>query len=212
MDAVNCVLIVILHILEVYSYFIWFVCRILYQLFIQLVENPVIEDSPETPLKLGFLDEGICLSDEITRNILHLQSIINCENTNEQVKQNAACELSKSMLLLKGKLKTFLDLCMVALGERDPFESDEPVNVTDLDGYHSLLAIEIDKHREVMNEILNPTIKPDPVKCVIKATLKDKPKLVQVQKAVIDERNRKYMERMKKLREIRCKPGKENLK
>lgn len=216
MSLSNCVLIIFLHIVEVYFYLVWLIYHLLLALIGDLFKEELPYDSTETCIKLSFLDEGVCLSDEITRNMYYLQSLINCENSSEELIENATCELNKASLLLKGKLKTFFDLCLVAINEKEPFESDEPVNSTDLDGYWYLLAIEVEKHRAAINKFIYPPILEHPqesdTKLGPKIISKEKPKLVQLQKSNIDERNRKYMERMKKLREMRCKSGKENIK
>ncbi|XP_074595348.1 uncharacterized protein LOC141850589 [Brevipalpus obovatus] len=158
------------------------------------------DDGREISSKYSFLDDVMRLNDELNRNISYLQSILTCENKEEPIYEVAMCEINKAKLLRRGKMKTFMDLCLVAIGEMKPFEGDMPVNVGDLEGYWSLLDIEVQKHRRVMDNILRPQAIRSPYRSprlAVKGSRK--------QKANIEDRNRKYMERMRKLKERNTK-------
>ncbi|XP_053201129.1 uncharacterized protein LOC128386164 [Panonychus citri] len=158
----------------------------------------------EVSEKYWYLESVLRLEEEINRNIELIGKFATKTGESDDITMVAGIELNKVKLLKKGKLKMFRNLCLVALKEIPPIEGDKEVTVDDLEGFWCLLGIEADKHRQLVDNITKERIVKKSKVPVVKN--KTTPTSLRVCKSNIDERNRKYMERMKKLKERAAKP------
>ncbi|XP_015791222.1 uncharacterized protein LOC107367964 [Tetranychus urticae] len=189
-------------------------------------EKTVMEPS-QVSQKYWYLENVLKLEEEINRNIEIISKVAEAAEEDDDIRMVTSIELSKSKMLKKGKLKMFRDLCLVALKEIPPIEGDKEVTIDDLDGFWCLLSIESEKHRQSVTEILKPRSISDKEKVnIVNQSEQSQNKVnkaqcepsilaekqaarqaaIKVKKTNIDERNRKYMERMKKLKEKKAKP------
>ena len=169
------------------------------------VPNESKEEPEIVKAKFSYFDECLKIEDEIKRLIKLFIVKLNLDDIEDDLREEINCEMNKANLLLNGKLKMFNNLCLISLKEMDLIEDNKHVNISDLEGYYNLLEIELIKIRRSSELIINRNdmTKDDEEKENQVVVKKKRPAKVvnKIQASNISERNRRYIERMKKLKE-----------